>query len=840
MSSGPWKRQVSTVTSPSERFGHVSIPISEYLLVFGGISRRSSYRQDTYIFDTTAGQWSMVDKHSSIPEPRYRSAGASCGMVAFIFGGLSSKMQELNDMWSFDLTKQVWTPITPTNRGPSPRYGHSMVSLGSKLYVFGGVKQRRPTHFYNDLWVFDTVSHEWSLLSGDSSSSSLPEGRYGHIMDYVPAIEAFFLFGGTAKEGKRLNDGWVFSPLSNSFHKYAFATNFPAPPSLTHSSAATISNDALLVMGGQSSRGPCISTFVLLFQPKLPVIKCECIDGDWNDHTLFQAPCERFLHTLDVTMLCRSNETEEEPRFLCLFGGTPDGTTANDELWIIELNPFCHQLGLIEQVPNSPLADSQELDFSENNVETSQTTQNEPSSPLADVLAGYFRSHCSIRDVALVLGREIDHKVDQKIGRIAEEHSKREAEESAILAVIKEVSEEVEMVKKSLDLTRSRLNHNQEELAQRVKNEKNLTVRVDSVESSSTEIHTELYKLLSQIQDGIKENESKNEQSHQELLNNCKEQINSSIEHLVSSIQSLDTSFSDSLNRRAKLMEDAIKNGDEAAKEEIKEVFDRVSFLESKVDEGLEGVKKETDDVMKVADERLIKVDCELSGLGNKVNANAEAMGSLESELNERIDHLSDGNSKNSTLINEMQKEMAKMKEEFEKRLENQVQEVKDSLEAKFTEENRRLLSQIDEKIEENNRLRVELSESINQELSLVKKTFDYTESIEALYSEISKIKNSITALTNDDSFNEVNKISTSNLVDKIRSVRNELFTESQQLQTRVEQVEHVLESMKGEFKSSVGSIGSVESELRESIENIEDDLTRIKVGVVSLGLDLE
>ena len=91
-------------------------------------------------------------------------------LPVYIFGGRTGvDMSEtaMNDMWKLQLSdgdgtpKAVWTEIKQVGDIPEARSFHKMITIGTSLYLFGGVgKDGR----LNDLWKFDTTNDKWTSL----------------------------------------------------------------------------------------------------------------------------------------------------------------------------------------------------------------------------------------------------------------------------------------------------------------------------------------------------------------------------------------------------------------------------------------------------------------------------------------------------------------------------------------------------------------------------------------------------------------------------------------------------------------------------------------------------
>jgi dynein heavy chain, axonemal len=105
----------------------------------------------------------------------------------------------------------AWQQIKQTGNLPSPRSGHTIVTIGKTHYLFGGLEQ--PEKFNdpkdllpkNELYALRIVNNgtvEWTLkpCTGD-----LPFGRAFHAACKVQE-DKMFIFGGCYTSNERYND----------------------------------------------------------------------------------------------------------------------------------------------------------------------------------------------------------------------------------------------------------------------------------------------------------------------------------------------------------------------------------------------------------------------------------------------------------------------------------------------------------------------------------------------------------------------------------------------------------------------------------------------------------
>lgn len=124
----------------------------------------------------------------------------------------------------------------PTN-GPGARnLAVPWIDAGGNLWLFGGsgLDSEGWTGLLNDLWKYDTASHEWVWMSGGHTVEqagvygqkgvSAPEnvpGARGGAVSWVGSDGKFWLFGGNGFVGPNiygdLNDLWSYDPGSNEW-----------------------------------------------------------------------------------------------------------------------------------------------------------------------------------------------------------------------------------------------------------------------------------------------------------------------------------------------------------------------------------------------------------------------------------------------------------------------------------------------------------------------------------------------------------------------------------------------------------------------------------------------
>jgi hypothetical protein len=88
------------------------------------------------------GAWTKPTLKGSAPVARGGHTAVLADYQMIIFGGHyyggSSKFEYLNDTHVLDVETSTWHNVRCGGEIPEPRYGHSSIALGSKMFVFGG------------------------------------------------------------------------------------------------------------------------------------------------------------------------------------------------------------------------------------------------------------------------------------------------------------------------------------------------------------------------------------------------------------------------------------------------------------------------------------------------------------------------------------------------------------------------------------------------------------------------------------------------------------------------------------------------------------------------------
>jgi len=127
------------------------------------------------------------------------------GDKLYVFGGRRisrSRPALTSDLYELDLLRRHWTKLDTKGDIPSPRYFHSMCSLGdNKLVCYGGMspetsqagsststeQQEGQVSVMSDVHIYDAPTRTWMKVI----TSEAPQGRYAHCASILPSAAVF-------------------------------------------------------------------------------------------------------------------------------------------------------------------------------------------------------------------------------------------------------------------------------------------------------------------------------------------------------------------------------------------------------------------------------------------------------------------------------------------------------------------------------------------------------------------------------------------------------------------------------------------------------------------------
>ncbi|KAM3345443.1 tRNA wybutosine-synthesizing protein 2/3/4 [Capsicum galapagoense] len=221
-------------------WGHSASSVdNKKVLIFGGFGGigRHARRHDILLLDVESGRLEVIDVLDA-PCPRVGHTSSVIGNSMYVIGGRADPSNILNDVWIFNVTKKDWRLLECSGSPFLPRHRHAAAAVGSRIYVFGGI---RNDMIYSSLYALDTQNFEWSevQVQGDS-----PCARHSHSMAaYGTQI---FVFGGYDGH-KALGDLYSFDVKTCIWKKEKMIGR---PPAAKFSHSMFIYKKYLGIIGG--------------------------------------------------------------------------------------------------------------------------------------------------------------------------------------------------------------------------------------------------------------------------------------------------------------------------------------------------------------------------------------------------------------------------------------------------------------------------------------------------------------------------------------------------------------------------------------------------------------
>jgi N-acetylneuraminic acid mutarotase len=233
-------------------------------IMFDGYTRR------TWIFNGTKRSWGAVQISAFSPiivAPKARKSYAMASLgegKALLFGGFAhSNAPFYDDTWIFDLSSKNWTEVltgvsTSNKTSPESRVYHAMASLGNgRAIMFGGWSGQ---HDFDDTWIFDQFTNNWTKISLPTTTSLVlqksqsPKGRDRHAMAGLENGKVL-MFGGVVGfgNGDYLSDTWIFDERISQWQKSNTSTE--SPKARDYHAMAKVEEGTIVLFGGYDGKG---------------------------------------------------------------------------------------------------------------------------------------------------------------------------------------------------------------------------------------------------------------------------------------------------------------------------------------------------------------------------------------------------------------------------------------------------------------------------------------------------------------------------------------------------------------------------------------------------------
>ena len=239
--------------------------VGSKVYMFGG-AFKGQWRNELWAWDMNNRDWTKIQTTGDPPLARTEHTMCAVGKRLYLHGGQRFGSY-IDDMVMFDTETGTWSPVevkvashsSPSpadgilvNKTPSPRSGHSLVAIGTKLYLFGGqwFESLHQRHLFNDLYCFDTETFIWSELVAHANTF-VPSPRQRHVAQVID--KKLVVFGGTGISSE-LSDVAVYDPHTCKWQNCTDVYGYT--PTSRALAGSAVFGKKLIVFGGCSETHP--------------------------------------------------------------------------------------------------------------------------------------------------------------------------------------------------------------------------------------------------------------------------------------------------------------------------------------------------------------------------------------------------------------------------------------------------------------------------------------------------------------------------------------------------------------------------------------------------------
>lgn len=267
-----WSRRTLHGANVFPRRGFSTALKDQSVFWFGGKSENGLHN-DLYKMDAASWEVAPVSAEGMVPKPREGHSASFIGRTMFLFGGELEDGTYDQGLHVYNMPKNMWFWVNLKGRALQGRKGHTAISVGCKLFVFGGTAKGV---FFNDLVSFDVRAAEnpkngaqWSFDEPNDLNSTTrmshpprhdfahvaPPGRAGHSCSRYGG--SLYVFGGMDNQ-QCFNDLWAYDL---ELKRWTQVTPHGATPPARYGHASAVVEDCLFIMGGRTQRGEPLNDF---------------------------------------------------------------------------------------------------------------------------------------------------------------------------------------------------------------------------------------------------------------------------------------------------------------------------------------------------------------------------------------------------------------------------------------------------------------------------------------------------------------------------------------------------------------------------------------------------
>jgi len=206
----------------SKRYQHTGSAVNKDIYFVGGQELPDKRFDEIFVFRSETNTVEKISPVQGSPPKFARHTAVTIGEKIYLFGGFDGVSQHFH-LSVFDTTSLVWANVKPAGTLPPSRTNHSAVAVGTRMYIFGGMYKDTTAGsdklvFLNDMYMLETSGPglSWSRVV---QKGEAPSPRCGHRM--VSFGHLLVLFGGGCGEqwDHKFADVYVFDTTTNEWIK---------------------------------------------------------------------------------------------------------------------------------------------------------------------------------------------------------------------------------------------------------------------------------------------------------------------------------------------------------------------------------------------------------------------------------------------------------------------------------------------------------------------------------------------------------------------------------------------------------------------------------------------
>lgn len=207
------------------------------MIVWGGGGSFGLLTESGGRYDPFTDTW-MPTSTLGVPSARQGHTAISTGRTIVVWGG-HDWFEEVDTGGQYDPSRDTWTP-TSTAGAASARAGHTAIWTGSQMIIWGGSRSY-PSSQFDSGGRYDPAANTWVPIS----TVEAPSGRYSHTAVWTGST--MLVWGGFA--AGYLNTGGRYDPVADSWAP----TSIVGAPTGRMDHTAVWTGSLMLVWGGSET-----------------------------------------------------------------------------------------------------------------------------------------------------------------------------------------------------------------------------------------------------------------------------------------------------------------------------------------------------------------------------------------------------------------------------------------------------------------------------------------------------------------------------------------------------------------------------------------------------------